>query len=279
MRTVKQTGAVVSGPIPLPTEKSIVTVNRSPHVDKKSREQFEARVHKRLIDIEETNAQTLEALEFEQAVAREALRLAFAQHKAFATTLKGVQQQRTVGDTFQQQTGGRTIVDNMQLDLLVASGGVLSHAPRMQQTALMLIDAFAPEGFTTLAKDSIFMMPHLGVLAFNLAVLVIGARLAFTGEIEVGTLVAFLFALHPLHVESVAWVSELKNTLSLPLFLLSLASYIRFDDMVESAAGQVEVAEGRDEPRALVQYVASLVLFLLAMFAKTSVVEIGRAHV
>jgi hypothetical protein len=112
-----------------------------------------------------TIPQTLEALVFEQAVAREALRLAYEQHKEFATTLKGVQQQRTVGDTFSQQTGGQTIVDNMRLDLLVASGGVLSHAPRMQQTAAMLIDAFQPEGVTYLAKDSIFMMPHLGVLA------------------------------------------------------------------------------------------------------------------
>ena len=112
-----------------------------------------------------TIPQTLEALIFEQAVAREALRLAYLQHKEFATTLKGVQQQRTVGDTFRQEISGQTIVDNMKLDLLVASGGVLSHAPRMRQTALMLIDAFEPEGFTTLAKDSIFMMPHLGVLA------------------------------------------------------------------------------------------------------------------
>jgi uncharacterized protein (TIGR01319 family) len=112
-----------------------------------------------------TIPQTLDALIFEQAVAREALRLAYQQHKEFATTLKGVQQQRTVGDLFAQQTSGQTIVDNMKLDLLVASGGVLSHAPRMQQTALMLVDAFEPEGFTTLAKDSIFMMPHLGVLA------------------------------------------------------------------------------------------------------------------
>src|SRR5215831_4317647 len=112
-----------------------------------------------------TIPQTLEALVFEQAVSREALRLAYIQHKEFATTLKGVQQQRTVGDTFSQTTSGGTIVDNMKLDLLVASGGVLSHAPRMQQTAMMLVDAFEPEGFTTLAKDSIFMMPHLGVLA------------------------------------------------------------------------------------------------------------------
>jgi uncharacterized protein (TIGR01319 family) len=112
-----------------------------------------------------TIPQTLEALVFEQAVAREALRLAYIQHKQFATTLKGVQQQRTIGDTFSQESAGQTIVDNMKLDLLVASGGVLSHAPRMHQTAMMLIDAFEPEGFTTLAKDSIFMMPHLGVLA------------------------------------------------------------------------------------------------------------------
>ncbi len=112
-----------------------------------------------------TIPQTLEALVFEQAVAREALRLAYAQHKEFATTLKGVQQQRTVGDMFHQQGGGQSIVDNMRLDLLIASGGVLSHAPKMQQTAAMLVDAFEPEGITTLAKDSIFMMPHLGVLA------------------------------------------------------------------------------------------------------------------
>lgn len=51
VRTVKQTGAVISGPIPLPTRREIYTVNRSPHVDKKSREQFEIRTHKRLIDI------------------------------------------------------------------------------------------------------------------------------------------------------------------------------------------------------------------------------------
>jgi uncharacterized protein (TIGR01319 family) len=112
-----------------------------------------------------TIPQTLESLVFEQAVSREALRLAYIQHKEFATTLKGVQQQRSVGDTFSQQASGASVVDNMKLDLLVASGGVLSHAPRMEQTAAMLIDAFEPEGVTELAKDSIFMMPHLGVLA------------------------------------------------------------------------------------------------------------------
>ena len=112
-----------------------------------------------------TIPQTREELIFEQAVAKEALRLAFIHHKSFATTLKGVQKQRTIGDTFSQSASGETIVDMMKLDLLVASGGVLSHAPRMHQTAMMLVDAFAPEGVTRLAKDSIFMMPHLGVLA------------------------------------------------------------------------------------------------------------------
>lgn len=112
-----------------------------------------------------TIPQTLDALMFEQAVAREALRLSYLQHKQFATSLVGVQRQRSIGDAFGQEGGPHTIVDNMTLNLLVASGGVLSHAPRMEQTVMMLIDSFEPEGVTRLAKDSIFMMPHLGVLA------------------------------------------------------------------------------------------------------------------
>lgn len=62
VRTVISTGAVVSGPIPLPTKRTVYTVNRSPHVDKKSREQFETRVHKRLIDILSTTQKTVDAL-------------------------------------------------------------------------------------------------------------------------------------------------------------------------------------------------------------------------
>jgi len=144
-------------------EAGMPNILRWVHFDMNERE-LRNRVKNKMIR-PTTIPQTLEALVFEQAVAREALRLAYAQHKAFATTLKGIQRQRTVGDTFSQEISGQTIVDNMKLDLLVASGGVLSHAPRMHQTAMMLIDAFEPEGFTTLAKDSIFMMPHLGVLA------------------------------------------------------------------------------------------------------------------
>jgi len=62
VRTVKQSGAVVSGPIPLPTKRTIYTVNRSPHVDKKSREQFETKVHKRLIDIFSSTQKTVDSL-------------------------------------------------------------------------------------------------------------------------------------------------------------------------------------------------------------------------
>jgi small subunit ribosomal protein S10 len=62
IQTAKQTGAVISGPIPLPVRRSVVTVNRSPHVDKKSREQFETRIHKRLIDIHNSTPKTIDAL-------------------------------------------------------------------------------------------------------------------------------------------------------------------------------------------------------------------------
>ncbi len=60
--TATRTGANVAGPIPLPTEKNSMTVLRSPHIDKKSREQFEMRTHKRLIDITEPTPKTIDAL-------------------------------------------------------------------------------------------------------------------------------------------------------------------------------------------------------------------------
>ena len=62
VKAVKTTGAIVSGPIPLPTRKEIFTVLRSPHINKKSREQFETRTHKRLIDKLDPTPQTVEAL-------------------------------------------------------------------------------------------------------------------------------------------------------------------------------------------------------------------------
>ena len=62
VKTAKSTGAIISGPIPLPTKRSIYTVLRSPHVDKKSREQFEIRTHKRIMEILEPTPQTVDAL-------------------------------------------------------------------------------------------------------------------------------------------------------------------------------------------------------------------------
>ena len=62
VETAKRNGAQVSGPIPLPTKKEVVTILRSPHVNKDSREQFERRTHKRLIDILNPNQKTVEAL-------------------------------------------------------------------------------------------------------------------------------------------------------------------------------------------------------------------------
>ena len=112
-----------------------------------------------------TIPQLMQELQVEQAIAREALRLAFDQHRALAVGLKGVQSKRTLADVFEQEATGESLVEMMTLDMLVGSGGVLSHAPRRVQSCAMLIDAFQPEGVTRLAVDSIFMMPHLGVLS------------------------------------------------------------------------------------------------------------------
>ncbi len=108
----------------------------------------------------------LEELILEQAMAREALRLSFDQHKSLVTGLKGVQKQSDISALFGLGDGGTdTLINMLEVDMVIGSGGVLSHAPRRHQTAMMLIDSFLPEGVTTLTVDSIFMMPQLGVLA------------------------------------------------------------------------------------------------------------------
>jgi hypothetical protein len=112
-----------------------------------------------------TIPQTLDELQIEQAIAREALRLALVHHKALATGLKGVQQERTISDIFEQKASGETLIDMLKLDLIVGSGGILSHAPWRIQSMVMMVDAYEPLGFTHLSVDSIFMMPHLGVLS------------------------------------------------------------------------------------------------------------------
>ena len=62
VESARRTGAEVSGPVPLPTERSVYTVLRSPHVDKKSREQFQMKTHKRLLDIVNPTSKTVDAL-------------------------------------------------------------------------------------------------------------------------------------------------------------------------------------------------------------------------
>ena len=93
-----------------------------------------------------TIPQDLRDLQIEQAAAREALRLAFIHHKSLAREMVGVQQQRDIGELFEQKGAGKTLVDLIGLDMIVGSGGVLAHAPEFAQTALMMMDAYAPEG-------------------------------------------------------------------------------------------------------------------------------------
>jgi uncharacterized protein (TIGR01319 family) len=107
----------------------------------------------------------LEDLIIEQALAREALRLAFEHHKTLAVGLRGIRVDKGATGLFDTVNTGQTLIDLMALGMIVGSGGVLSHAPRRAQAALMMLDAFQPEGITELAVDSIFMMPQLGVLS------------------------------------------------------------------------------------------------------------------
>ncbi|HDY68855.1 MAG TPA: methylaspartate mutase [Candidatus Scalindua sp.] len=112
-----------------------------------------------------TIPQLLEDLKVEHAIAREALRLSFEQHKSLAVGLKGVQKESDISETFEQIAKEETLIDMNRLNLVVGSGGVLSHAPRRSQAMMMMLDTFQPQGITMIAVDSIFMMPHLGVLS------------------------------------------------------------------------------------------------------------------
>lgn len=117
--------------------------------------------------------QTLENLIIEHAVAREALRLGFAHHKFLARPLVGAMVGSAEGvgtrdmgmERMFDQKIGETYIDMMKIDRIGGTGGLLSHAPRREQSALILIDGFQPEGITKLFQDSVFMIPHLGVLS------------------------------------------------------------------------------------------------------------------
>lgn len=109
--------------------------------------------------------QTKEDLWLEQAVCREALRLSLQHHRSLAVGLSGVSHESGIADIFSQQGSRYELVDLMKLDLVIGSGGVLSHAPHRLEAALMMLDGFALQGLTKIAVDSIFMMPHLGVFS------------------------------------------------------------------------------------------------------------------
>jgi len=109
--------------------------------------------------------QTMEDLFLEQAVCREALRLSLQHHRSLAVGLSGMQQKRGIADIFAQKSNRYELVDLMKLDVVIGSGGVLSHAPKRLGAALMMLDGFQLEGLTQITVDSIFMMPHLGVLS------------------------------------------------------------------------------------------------------------------
>jgi len=111
-----------------------------------------------------TIPQTLEDLIVEHSVAREALRLGLQHHRTIATRLKGIQIERTISDMFDQAVE-ETYVKMMNIDICAGTGGLLSHAPRRIQSMYILTDAWQPEGVTRMFQDSVFMMPHLGVLS------------------------------------------------------------------------------------------------------------------
>jgi uncharacterized protein (TIGR01319 family) len=111
-----------------------------------------------------TLPQTVEELMVEHAVATEALRLSLEYHKSLVRGLKGIQQRRSISDVFNQTGTGETLVRMLETGLIVGSGGVLSYAPRPSQAALMMLNAFQPEGVTELWVDREFLLPHLGVM-------------------------------------------------------------------------------------------------------------------
>jgi hypothetical protein len=108
--------------------------------------------------------QTLKDLMIEHAVAREALRLGLEHHKNLAGILRGVRRIKDMGEALKTKRT-YTLVDMMNIEYLVGTGGLLSHAPNRMQSKQILIDGFQPEGITNIVCDSIFMMPHLGVLS------------------------------------------------------------------------------------------------------------------
>jgi uncharacterized protein (TIGR01319 family) len=112
-----------------------------------------------------TIPQTLQELVIEHAVAREALRLGLVHHRSIATTLKGVRGEVAFLRGITTQAIVESYIDMMKIDIVAGTGGLLSHAPRRVQSLMILNDAFLTEGVTMMFQDSVFMMPHLGVVS------------------------------------------------------------------------------------------------------------------
>jgi uncharacterized protein (TIGR01319 family) len=150
-----------------------------------------------------TLPQTIEDLLIEHAVAREAIRYGLQEHRKLATPLKGaISYKGLLGEGF-AAAEIECYIEMKKVDWICGTGGLLSHAPRRSQSALILIDSFQPEGITKLSQDSVFMMPHLGVLStvhpeaaievFERDCLVnIGTCITLTGEIPENEIVASL---------------------------------------------------------------------------------------
>jgi hypothetical protein len=110
-----------------------------------------------------TIPQTLEELLIEHSVAREALRLGLEHHKGVATRLRG--EKPAIIGAARFDRAEETYIEMIDIDIVVGTGGLLSHAPRRMQPMIMLTDGFQLEGITWLFQDSVFMMPHRGVLS------------------------------------------------------------------------------------------------------------------
>jgi uncharacterized protein (TIGR01319 family) len=155
-----------------------------------------------------TIPQTLYHLILEQALAREALRLSFEHHRSLAKKVEKEKVGMLAESTLLRKSVGEDVVRMMNIGILVGSGGALSHAPRRTQAALMMLDSFQPQGVTELAVDSIFMMPHLGVLSvlypeiaaevFDKDCLVrLGACIAPVGQVRQGAPMAMVRIVMP----------------------------------------------------------------------------------
>jgi uncharacterized protein (TIGR01319 family) len=180
----------------------------------------------------------------EQAVCREALRLAFEHHKRLAVGLRGTKKSRGIRDIFSSKSPS-DLVNMKALDLIIGSGGVLSHAPDRKSSALMLIDAYEPIGITRLAVDSIFMMPHLGVLSsihseaateilHRDCLIDLGTVIAPVGPLQPGT-PAFLFSASGFEAEKIN-AGEMKR--------IELGPGVAIEANIEPLSRYIDVGAG-----------------------------------